>query len=63
MSCNYCNTDVYIKTTLYAKPLLMPATEVGMLRQKLEDATGEVYVVLPKRYCPMCGAELKGGAE
>lgn len=59
MSCNFCNVPVYMKAVQYAKPLLAPATEVEALRQKLQDMTGEVYVKLPKRYCPMCG-ELKG---
>ena len=63
MGCNYCNADIYIKTILYAKPLLTPATEVEALRQKIQEKTGEVYVMIPKRYCPMCGEELKGGAE
>ena len=63
MNCNFCNADIFIKTIQYSKPILAPASEVGVLRQKIQDMTGEAFVILPKRYCPMCGAklaELKG---
>lgn len=63
MGCNYCNVPIYIKAMQYAKPLLAPATEAEALRQRLQDITGEVYVMVTKKYCPFCGAELKGGAE
>lgn len=59
MSCNFCNADIFIKTVQCSKPILAPATEVAALRQKIQDMTGETFVILPKRYCPMCGAKLK----
>lgn len=55
--CNYCKTPIYIKTIQYTAPLLAPATIEAELRQKLEDLTGEVYLHLPNKYCPMCGAK------
>ena len=65
MSCNFCNTDIFIKTIQYSMPMLAPATEVEALRQKIQNMTGEAFVILPKRYCPMCGAKLEEmrGAE
>ena len=59
MSCNFCNTEIFIKTILYSEPILTPATEVGVLRQKVQSMTGETFVILPKKYCPMCGVRLK----
>ena len=66
MSCNFCNADIFIKTISYSMPILAPATEVEALRQEIQNKTGETFVILPKRYCPMCGAklaELKGTEE
>lgn len=55
MACNFCNAEIYIKTIQYTKPMIAPLTEVGELRQKLLDLTGEIYLQLPNEYCPMCG--------
>lgn len=63
MSCKLCNVPVYIKAVKYARPLLAPTTEAEALRQKLEDITGEVYVAVPKNYCPICGKKVKGGKK
>lgn len=60
MSCNFCNTDLYIKTVQYAAPLLMPLTREDALRQQLESLTGEVYLKVQNKYCPMCGAKIEG---
>lgn len=57
MACNFCNAEIYIKSIRYAKPLLAPLTREEELRQKLQDLTGEVYLQLPNKFCPMCGKE------
>lgn len=66
MSCNFCKTEIYFKTIRYTAPLLAPLTRAEELRQELENITGEVYVQIPNRFCPMCGEQLhpteKGGA-
>ena len=59
MACNFCNDELYIKTVQYIKPLLAPLTRAEELRQQLQDLTGEVYVRLPNKFCPICG-EKKG---
>lgn len=56
--CNYCQTPIYIKTIQYCKSLLAPLTPEQELRDKLLDMTGEVYVNIPKKYCPYCGAAM-----
>ena len=61
--CSQCGTTLYIKTQQFTKPLLAPLTPAQELRDKLIDMTGEVYLTLPARYCPMCGNELTGGSE
>lgn len=58
MSCNFCKADIYIKTIQYSAPLLAPMTRAEELRQELTNLTGEVYLILPHKYCPMCGKEL-----
>ena len=56
--CNFCDKTIYFKTIKYTKSLLAPITRAEELRQRLEDLTGEIYVPLTKRYCPMCGNKL-----
>lgn len=56
--CNYCNVPIYIKTVQYTAPVMAPLTEVQALRDKLLDKTGEVYLQIPKRFCPVCGREI-----
>lgn len=54
----YCKVPVYVKTIQYTAPVLAPMTRVEEIRQQLYNLTGEVYLELPKRFCPMCGKEL-----
>lgn len=56
--CEYCNAKLYIKTQKIMKSVLAPLTHTEELRQELEDITGEMYLELPKRYCPICGRKL-----
>lgn len=56
--CGYCDAPIYIKTVQCAKPLLLPLTEAEELRYKLLDKTGEVYLQIPKIFCPFCGAKM-----
>ena len=57
--CNFCKADLYIKTIQYTKPLLAPVTRADELRQELLNLTGEIYLPLPHKYCPMCGEKIK----
>ena len=57
--CNFCKTDLCIKTIQYTKPFLAPVTREGELRQELLNLTGEVYLPLPHKYCPICGEKIK----
>lgn len=63
MACNYCETPIYIKTILYASSMLAPTTRIEAMRQELEELTGETYIPVPKRYCPLCGAKMDGKEE
>ena len=56
--CDYCNVSVYVKTTQYLAPVLAPTTRTESLRQELLNLTGEVYLYVPKKFCPMCGRKL-----
>lgn len=56
MSCNFCNNKIYIKTIMYAQSsIFAPLPGPEELKQQLEDLTGEVYLQLPNKFCPMCG--------
>lgn len=57
--CNFCNKPIYFKAIKYTASLLQPITKSESLRQQLEDLTGEVYVLVDSKYCPMCGRLLK----
>ena len=59
LMCNYCNEEYYIKVQKFAKSFSAPLTRAGELRQQLEDLTGEAYVIIPNKYCPFCGEEIK----
>ena len=61
--CNYCDATIYIKTVQHTAPVMAPLTEVQALRDKLLDKTGEVYLQIPKRFCPVCGREIGGNNE
>lgn len=63
MACNYCKATVYIKTIQYTAPLLAPLTKAEELRQQLYNMTGEVYLSLPKQFCPMCGERIEVGLK
>ena len=54
--CRMCNTKLYIKTKQLLRPVLAPLTPEQQLRDKLLDVTGEVYLPVPVKYCPFCGA-------
>ena len=41
------------------KSFSAPLTREGELRQKLEDLTGECYISVPNKYCPICGEQIK----
>ena len=56
--CNFCNVPIYHKKQ-FTRPLLAPATREQKLRDALLDLTGEVYLKLPHRFCPMCGEKLE----
>ena len=58
MSCNFCKSNLYVKTVQYTKPLLVPLTRADELRQQLLDLTGEVYLLIPNEYCAMCGEKI-----
>lgn len=58
MACNFCKSDLYIKTVQYTKPLLAPLTKSEELRQELFDLTGEVYLQIQNEYCAMCGEKI-----
>ena len=58
MACNFCKSDLYIKTVQYTRPLLAPLTREEELRQELLDLTGEVYLQIPNKYCAMCGEKI-----
>ena len=58
MACNFCKSDLYIKTVQYTRPLLAPLTKAEELRQELSDLTGEVYLQIPNEYCAMCGEKI-----
>jgi len=61
--CNYCDAPIYIKTVQYTAPVMAPLTEAQALRDKLIDMTGEVYLQIPKRFCPVCGEKIGGNDE
>lgn len=58
MGCEFCKTELYIKTIQYTKPILKPLTYEQELRDKLLDLTGEVYVKIENTYCPFCGEKI-----
>ena len=57
--CDFCKTDLYVKTIQYSAPMLAPLTRAEELRQELLNLTGEVYLILPHKYCPMCGEKIE----
>lgn len=61
--CKYCEVPIYIKTIQCTAPMLAPLTRAEESRQELMNITGEVYLRLPHRYCPICGAKMDGEAD
>ena len=57
--CYFCNGPIYLKTKQFARPLLARVTREQELRDALLDLTGEVYLKLPHRFCPLCGLKYK----
>lgn len=53
--CSFCGTEVYVKVKQYLMPALAPMTYEQALSDELANITGEAYVVLNTRFCPMCG--------
>ena len=58
--CNFCGTPIYVKTVQHTKPLLAPITRADELRHELLNLTGEIYLLLEAKFCPLCGAKMKG---
>lgn len=61
--CEFCGTTLYIKSVRHTMPLLAPITRADELRHELLNLTGEIYLPLEAKFCPVCGAKMKGGAE
>ena len=61
--CEFCGTTIYVKTVQHTMPLLAPITRADELRHELLNITGEIYLPLEAKFCPVCGAKMKGGAE
>lgn len=61
--CAFCDKDIYIQVERNLMPVLAPLTYEGALRDELINRTGKAYALLPKRYCPMCGALMAGGIQ
>lgn len=59
--CEFCGTTLYVKTVQHTMPLLAPITRADELRHELLNLTGEIYLPLEARFCPICGAKMKGG--
>lgn len=56
--CEYCKVDIFIKVKKYMKSALAPVTNIEELQEEIEDKTGEMYIILPKKFCPVCGRKL-----
>lgn len=56
--CPFCDRDIFIQVEQVFMPVLAPLTYEGALRDELINKTGKAYELLPKRYCPVCGAKL-----
>ena len=58
--CEFCGTTLYVKTVQHTMPLLAPITRADELRHELLNLTGEIYLPLEAKFCPACGAKMKG---
>lgn len=61
--CPYCNILVFIKVERVSLPLLAPLTPEDALYQEWANKSGQDFVVLQNKYCPMCGKEVKYGSN
>lgn len=57
--CPFCNTTIYINTVQCLADALAPITRGEELRQQLKNSTGETYLPLWHKFCPMCGKKLE----
>lgn len=58
VSCSYCKADLFLKAKVYTKAILAPLTHEQEIVDELVERTGETYVFLQKRFCPMCGRKV-----
>lgn len=56
--CGFCDVDIFIKVKVNTKPILAPLTHEQELIDELIDITGEKFVCLQKKFCPVCGREV-----
>lgn len=59
--CEFCDRDIFIEVERVLMPATAPLTYEGTLRDELINITGNTHALLPKRYCPVCGAKMDGG--
>lgn len=57
--CGFCGTTLYVKTVQHTMPLLAPITRADELRHELLNLTGEIYLPLEAKFCPVCGAKMR----
>ena len=57
--CEFCGRDIYIKVDQVLRFATAPLTYEEALRDELINITGKTYALLPKRYCPVCGAKME----
>ena len=51
--------DLYYKTKVVTRSILMPVTREQELLNKLRDTTGEVFCEFVPAYCPICGKKVE----
>lgn len=61
--CTFCDKDIFIQVEQYLAPASAPLTHEQALHDELVNITGKAYKLLPKRYCPVCGAKMNGGTD
>ena len=57
--CAFCDRDIFIQVEQYLAPASASLTYEQALRDELVNITGKAYKLLPKRYCPVCGAKME----
>lgn len=58
--CEFCGTTLYVKAVQHTMPLLAPITRADELRHESLNLTGEIYLPLEAKFCPVCGKKMKG---